>query len=1249
VPSGTVLPEGPTRVSSAPIEPLVSAAALGSTLFDDGSFVRQGPIEVAADSTRAPISVRGAVSVRGPRPRAPGPTLSPATESSVLLRETDAPSNDMAELLRLTLAREFHLLASLRHPNIISVLDYGFDDDLSPYFTMELLSGAETIMRAAAGRSIDERLDLLAQMLQALAYLHRRGVIHRDLKPGNVMVVGERVKVLDFGVSTARAQRVERGGVIVGTLAYMAPEMLTGGGASEASDLYAVGAIAYELFSGRYPYRLDDLFHLRDDILHKNPDLSGIDPRLRPVIGRLLEKRPAARPESVDEVFAELTSATGRPLVVETAATRESFLQAAELVGRDAELGELSEMLTAAMTGRGGGALVGGESGVGKSRMLDELRVQALVDGMVVLRGQAADVGSAGGGPYHVFREVLRGMALRTDLDDFEAGVLQAIVPDLSALIEREVPPCAEIDPEAAHRRLLHVVEGLFARQSLPVLVLLEDLQWVGSESLRLLAHLAGLAASQPVLFLGSYRDDERPDLPRELPLYRVLKLNRLTGEGIAALAASMLGESGRRPEVVDRLRRETEGNPFFLVEVVRALAEDAGALSRVGIEPMPATLSPGRLHLIVRRRLNQVPRQDRPLLEAAAVIGRRLDLGLLRRLDPDADVEAWIRTCANVAVLDVSEGGWRFAHDKLREGLLAALSPVGRTALHRRVAEAIEAEYGDAPEQTMALAHHWAMAGDLDNEARYSALAGEQALQSSDYRAAVTFFERAIAVVSASRDAAGQAGLLDRARTMVRTVLPLASEPVAAGSARFRLGLWEGRLSEAYGRMSNYAESIRHGGRALAHLGRPMPGGKAGLALGLPIQAALRGLHSFSPDTFAEPTEDGRAVLLEAMRIHARITETCFYTQDSLLLLWSGLSILNVGEPAGPSPDLARGYALLAPVAGIVPLHSMARAWSRRALALVEDAGKPYDEAFVLLKVSSYRLWMGEWEPARTGFDRVIEIARSVGDQRGLGDALMCRLFGAVFHGQLVRAAELADEAVAWARRVGDAQLRDGIPVFQAWLSLRQGDPARALALGAEVRPAIDAGNVSHDIICGYGIEALARVRAGDPAGARREMDLVLGRTLSTRPVAYWTLAGIAAAAEAALSLWAWSQADGDRVRALSACRAANTYASIFPIGLPFAALWEGVFARLDGDPGRARRALQRAIAEAERLDMPYERARAFLELARLSPPNPERAALLARAQAIFTDLGASFDASEARREVAESALHPALVRDAG
>jgi serine/threonine protein kinase len=1148
----------------------------------------------------------------------------------------------MAEVLRLTLAREFRLLSSLRHPNIISVLDYGFDERLEPYFTMELLERAETIMKAGRAKPLEVKLNLLAQTLQALAYLHRRGVIHRDLKPGNVMVVDGRVKVLDFGVSTLRERDTEHGKIIVGTLAYMAPELLEGAPASEASDLYAVGMIAYELFSGRYPFDMRDVVTLKNDIFDAAPDLSRLDPRVAPVVGALLEKAPSRRPASVDEVFEALSERTGQPLVVETAATRESFLQAAELVGRDDELRELTGMLDAAAAGRGRGALVGGESGVGKSRLLDELRARALVEGVTVLRGQAV---SEGGGPYHVFREVLRGMVLAADVDDPEASVLQAVVPDIDALLDRAIPERPEIDPEAAQARLIAVIEGLFHRRQAPVLMILEDLHWAGSESLRLIARIARMVDELPLFMVGTYRDDERSDLPAELPGMSVLKLRRLTGEGIAALAASMLGERGRRPEVIERLLRETEGNPFFLVEVVRALAEEAGALSRVGVDTMPKTLPTGGMHRIVRKRLGHVPRRARPLLGAAAVIGRQIDLALLARIDPEADLDAWTTTCASVAVLDLHEGGFRFAHDKLREGLLSDMPTDERRDVNRRVAEAIEAEYPDAPELSAALAHHWGMAGVTEKEAHYSAIAGEQALQSSAYQEAVTFLERAITLVSAGSETAApqRDGAITRALSALGPILPLRREAIPRGSDRFRLGHWEGRLSEAYGRLANHAEAFRRGGRALAYLGRPMPSGNAALAAGLPVQMALRGLQSRWPARFVEPSEEARTVLLEATRIHNRVTEACFYTQESLPMLWSGLSTLNLGEPAGPSASLACGYALMAAVAGVIPLNAMAEAWGRRAVELVDRVGKPYDVAFVRQRVSAYRLWMAEWKVAEAGFARVVDIANAFSDLRMLSDARMCQGMCATYQGRFSQGEELFAALNAWVSRNGDPEGMCAGRLLEATNKLRLGKLEEAMALCLAARPLADASGAGLDVLRCYGMLALSHLYLDEPWRAREMADRAHAVIQATRPVAYWTQDGIAAVAEVYLALRETSSKSpiNERIEleklTRQACKGLRAYAGVFPIGGAFALLWQGLLEHLEGDGPRAQRTWRACIVESERLGMPYEKGRAHRELGRHLPAgDPERRRHLERARAIFEELGAAFDVRRVEGEIA-------------
>src|SRR5712692_8358103 len=173
---------------------------------------------------------------------------------------------------QLALAQEFQLLASLRHPNIISVLDYGFDDEHRPYFTMDLLENPVTVSHYAQSLPVPEKTRVLAQILQALKYLHRRGIVHRDLKPANILVSDGQLKVLDFGLAIARHQEAPGTSSTTGTLAYMAPEVLDGQPAREASDLYAVGVIAYELFMGKHPFNTANLTALVDEILKTVPD-----------------------------------------------------------------------------------------------------------------------------------------------------------------------------------------------------------------------------------------------------------------------------------------------------------------------------------------------------------------------------------------------------------------------------------------------------------------------------------------------------------------------------------------------------------------------------------------------------------------------------------------------------------------------------------------------------------------------------------------------------------------------------------------------------------------------------------------------------------------------------------------------------------------------------------------------------------------------------------------------------------------
>jgi eukaryotic-like serine/threonine-protein kinase len=675
----------------------------------------------------------------------------------VLLAPADLDFASRADLdtdLHIALAKEFRTLASLRHPNIISVLDYGFGNGRQPHYTMDYLDSGKTIIEASIALTLEEKVTLILQMLLALAYLHRRNIIHRDLKPGNVIVFEGRVKVLDFGLAILRRESdPSRTDTAAGTIGYIAPEIFEGRVASESADLYAVGVMAYELFAGRHPFDTSNMMMLMRQVMLEEADVSILElpPELADVLERLLVKNPDERYNDANDVIRELCAATHLSLPSETAEIRDSFIQAAKFVGRNTELQVLENVLASALEGQGSLYLVGGESGIGKTRLLQELRIQALVKGVLVLHGQAI---AEGGSPYHLWRNVLRAMVLYTQLSDEETSVLKGLVPDISDLVGRNVLDAPTLDtPQETQDRLLNVIESVFRKQTKPIMLMLEDLQWA-DESLVILQRLSHIAKELPLLIIGNYRDDERPDLPNTLTESDVLLLDRFTQENIAELSLSMLGDGGKLPHVVELLQRESEGNVFFLIEVVRALAEEAGKLDNIGSMKLPERVLAQGVQTIVERRLNQVSDDAHALLQLAAIAGRRLDLDILKHLintqKNTFSIDDWLTTCANVSILDFQENDWRFNHDKLREYLLEHLPIKERPALYRQVAEAVEALYSESSNYYATLTQLWREAGDDTKELHYAALGGKQAFENNNYTVARDLLTRSLELLRA-------------------------------------------------------------------------------------------------------------------------------------------------------------------------------------------------------------------------------------------------------------------------------------------------------------------------------------------------------------------------------------------------------------------------------------------------------------------------------------------------------------------
>ncbi len=903
----------------------------------------------------------------------------------------------------VALANEFQLLASLHHPHVIRVLDYGFDHDKQPFFTMTLIDQPRTITDMGQGRSERVQVRLVVELLQALAYLHRRGVIHRDLKPDNALTDAQgAVKVLDFGLAVLHEDYEEdEEGRVFGTLPYMAPETLHGGEPSVQTDLYAAGVIAYEIFAGQHPFDLSSAAKLVNAILTQMPDIDQLDcaPGVTAVVARLLAKDPADRYHSAYDAIDDLAAAVSFPIPQETDSIRESYLESARFIGREAEMQQLMAALKNTATHRETGStwLISGESGVGKSRLLDELGTQALVRGVIVLRGQ----GVPGGGlPYQLWREPLRRLALMVPPTDLEAGILKAIIPDIESLLGRQVPDAAEIEGDNQGRRLIGTVTSLFQRAAQPILLILEDLQWA-EESLPLVNHINTQTTDLPLMIVGSYRDDERPDLPNTLPGMTPLSIKRLGADDVAQLSESMLGNVAKRADLQALLMRETEGNVYFLVEVVRALAEEAGQLNRIAQAELPEAVMAGGVTRILQRRLKRVPETARALLNFAALAGRLLDLDVLTRLGKGQDLDAWLDTCANCAVIEWRDDSWQFAHDKLRTTAVDGIGLGQRRALYAELAEAYERVHAVEPARAAVLADYWQQAERPDKELDYRRVAGDRALAVSALNEAARHFRRALALLpdglQAGDDPEGRlhAELLVRLGEVLNYTADLAEAQVALESAQ---NIYQHAADEV----------------GLAHT-----------ALHLAQTALLRGDYAAAlndaEDSLARSrrTNDARGQALALNRL-ARIKsmQGDFIQAD----VW-GRESLDISRRIGDHISIARVSNNLGSVAQALGQFDAARRYLEETLTICRELGEQRSVGAALLNLGSVAGASGDLALARQRFEESRTIFSAIGERVGVAMALSNLGFVATLQHDYPQASAYLEESLTRNEAIGNRQ----------------------------------------------------------------------------------------------------------------------------------------------------------------------------------------------------------------------------------
>jgi tetratricopeptide (TPR) repeat protein len=605
-------------------------------------------------------------------------------------------------------AREFRALARLDHPNIVRVYRYGSHEG-SPYLTMELLDGqpvqayAKSVGRPGRARRTREVLRITALMADALDYLHVRGIVHRDLKSANVLVLSDgRVKLLDFGTAhiVTGGDAITRAGEFVGTFAYASPEQITGGSVDARSDLYSLGALLYRLCTGKRVFEADSPHDLARKHLEKPPRpprelLPNLPQPVEDLILRMLAKDPADRPQTAREVAAVIRGRAPRPEDARAVRVQTP----SRLTGRQDELSDAVKFLD----GHEPGAclFVTGPSGSGRGRLLRAAIAEARGRSWRVFDGRFT--GKPGVG---VLGELIE--SVWTTLPPKERTNIQGIAWLQAPGARVPGTRLTSQEREALLGVIFSVVRARQRRDGAPLVLGLHNLHRAAPLAVELVAQLRPRLrdAGVPVVVMASVTDEA--DAPgssvrARFPDAARVHLTPLEPDEVGEMLHQMLGGTLPPPSLTKTIHHVTGGLPGYVEEVVRAMVQQGALEARqtggtlTWIDRTGGSIEiPTSAREAITFRLDGMPKDAVRVLEALAVAGGRATVEILAfALDRDAD--ALLRVLDDLDVRHMlrssQEGGeelWTFRLGMTRELVLERLRASRRHLLRRRLADVV-------------------------------------------------------------------------------------------------------------------------------------------------------------------------------------------------------------------------------------------------------------------------------------------------------------------------------------------------------------------------------------------------------------------------------------------------------------------------------------------------------------------------------------------------------------------------------
>ncbi len=840
---------------------------------------------------------------------------------------------------------------------------------------------------------------------------------------------------------------------------------------------------------------------------------------------------------------------------------------AAELLGRERELALISQVTTRlANTGAGGIVLIEGEAGIGKTRLLSQVRTLAATAGISTVQSAALPIARA---PYAAWRTIF--LTLLTDAAELPQTLeannlaassllsdpeLQRLLPLLSSVLAIELPDTpftaqmtGPVRADNTRELLVRLLERAAARK--PFMLALDDAQWLDAGSWALLR--AVLERRPSIVLTVVLRPMETPPAEYQLLAYHPnstrLALRGLDRAALRRLIAQRLGSTHTAQAVVDLVADRTHGNPLFSAELALALhaanvIQIRDAIVHLTAQPhelertIAALRLPETVHGLITSRIDRLGPAQQLTLKVAGVIGPSFMLSDLAAIHPvpmppeRLSEQLFQLQQAGLIALEAFEPEliYAFQPAMVAEVAYNLMSFAQRRRLHQTLAERLERRPGpDTVLHFARLAYHWQAAAELVRARSSLGQAGEAALRVGAYREALSFFS----------------GALNLAET------PGAELPSATRSR------WERQLGEVYHNSGRLIESHELLTLAIRRLGWPFPEGQRALINGLLYEIAVQIGRRFGFQRTHSLSNSAQR--REAARAYTTLAQLAYYENQLLPALFAVVRSLNLAETISPAPELATAYAGVQLALGATPLAGM---YQRLAQRTANRLGHLPSLAWIAEVHALNAIGHADWRHARAATAYGLTLANQIGDQRRRAEFLALECLIIAQHGAYAQAAQASAELYGLGLRNADVQVQTWGLVGEAENLLHLGQEPRATTLlhQAEALLTENFGHAQAEELWVYGLMAWAALQRGDTDRARILATAAVQLGGPMPPTAMYALGGYIATADVCLALLRRSayttraEARAARTLARQACQMLGYLALLFPLVRPAA-----------------------------------------------------------------------------------------------